>query len=165
MLSDLFLNTPRVEVLRSTLISGTLKMIVILVFMCFSEANIILCNSRLPCFQRNFITVNNMELLFDLSRSYAAQAMQQFLVLIRSTTVLGNQYGYNFKSLGDNFYESNSVSKKNLPINVYWHLEILIILECLTADSMWGWNSREIESWNGMSIGLRHAWLYTDISL
>ncbi|XP_076222912.1 intermembrane lipid transfer protein VPS13A isoform X2 [Nomia melanderi] len=51
---------------------------------------------RLPCFQRNFITVNNMELLFDLSRSYAAQAMQQFLVLIRSTTVLGNQYGISY---------------------------------------------------------------------
>lgn len=36
--------------------------------------------------------------------------MQQFHVLIRSTTVLGNQYGYNFKSPGDNFYESNMVS-------------------------------------------------------
>lgn len=33
--------------------------------------------------------------------------MQQFHVLIRSTTVLGNQYGYNFKSSRDNFYESN----------------------------------------------------------
>ncbi|XP_015437338.1 PREDICTED: vacuolar protein sorting-associated protein 13A-like [Dufourea novaeangliae] len=64
---------------------------------------------RLPCYQRNFITVNDTELLVDLLRSCEAQAMQQFQVLIRSTTVLGNQYGYNFKSPGENFYESNAL--------------------------------------------------------
>ncbi|XP_034193125.2 intermembrane lipid transfer protein VPS13A isoform X1 [Osmia lignaria lignaria] len=62
---------------------------------------------RLPCYQQNFITVENEELVLDLSRSYMTQIMQQFHVLIRSTTVLGNQCGYNFKSPGDNFYESN----------------------------------------------------------
>ncbi|XP_053983322.1 intermembrane lipid transfer protein VPS13C-like [Hylaeus volcanicus] len=64
---------------------------------------------RLPCYQRSFITVDNTELLSDLSRSYEAQTIQQFQVLIRSTTVLGNQYGYNFRSPGDNFYESNTL--------------------------------------------------------
>nr|XP_012154530.1 PREDICTED: vacuolar protein sorting-associated protein 13C isoform X3 [Megachile rotundata] len=62
---------------------------------------------RLPCYQKNFIVVENEELLLDLSRSYVTQTMQQFHVLIRSTTVLGNQCGYNFKSPGDNFYDSN----------------------------------------------------------
>lgn len=65
---------------------------------------------RLSCYQRNLITVDTDELLLDLSRSYIIQIMQQFHVLIRSTTVLGNQYGYNFKSLRDNFYESNMVN-------------------------------------------------------
>ncbi|XP_076243831.1 intermembrane lipid transfer protein VPS13A [Calliopsis andreniformis] len=64
---------------------------------------------RLPCYQKNFVTTDNMELLLNLSRFYIAQAMPQFHVLIRSTTVLGNQYGYNFKSPGDNFYESNTL--------------------------------------------------------
>lgn len=64
---------------------------------------------RLPCYQRNFVTIDSDELLLDLSRSYVAQTMQQFHVLIRSTTVLGNQCGYNFKSPGDYFYESNTL--------------------------------------------------------
>lgn len=65
---------------------------------------------RLSCYQRNLITIDTDELLLDLSRSYIIQIMQQFHVLIHSTTVLGNQYGYNFKSSRDNFYESNMVS-------------------------------------------------------
>ncbi|XP_017890538.1 vacuolar protein sorting-associated protein 13C-like [Ceratina calcarata] len=64
---------------------------------------------RLPCYQKNFVTIDSDELLLDLSRSYVAQTMQQFHVLIRSTTVLGNQCGYNFKSPGDYFYESNTL--------------------------------------------------------
>lgn len=64
---------------------------------------------RFPCYEKSFITVDNMELLSDISRSYETQTMQQFQVLIRSTTVLGNQYGYNFKSPGDSFYESNTL--------------------------------------------------------
>ena len=64
---------------------------------------------RLPYYERNFIAINTKEILFDLSRSYVAQTMQQFHVLIRSTTVLGNQCGYNFRSPGDNFYESNTL--------------------------------------------------------
>lgn len=36
--------------------------------------------------------------------------MQQFNVLILSVTVLGNPYGYNFKSPEESSYESNSVS-------------------------------------------------------
>ncbi|KOX79050.1 Vacuolar protein sorting-associated protein 13A [Melipona quadrifasciata] len=64
---------------------------------------------RLPYYQRNFITVDTDEILSDLSRSYVIQSMQQFHVLIRSTTVLGNQCGYNFRSPGDNFYDSNTL--------------------------------------------------------
>ncbi|KAK9294042.1 hypothetical protein QLX08_011233 [Tetragonisca angustula] len=64
---------------------------------------------RLPYYQRNFITADTNEILSDLSRSYVIQSMQQFHVLIRSTTVLGNQCGYNFRSPGDNFYDSNTL--------------------------------------------------------
>ncbi|CAL7940918.1 unnamed protein product [Xylocopa violacea] len=65
---------------------------------------------RLPCYERNFITIDSdEELMLDLSRSYMTQTMQQFHVLIRSTTVLGNHYGYNFKSPGDDFYDSNTL--------------------------------------------------------
>ncbi|XP_076670615.1 intermembrane lipid transfer protein VPS13A isoform X2 [Andrena cerasifolii] len=64
---------------------------------------------RLPCYQRSFITVDNTELLSNLSRSYVAQTMQQFYVLIRSTTVLENQYSYNFISPKECFYESDTL--------------------------------------------------------
>ncbi|CAK9828583.1 Intermembrane lipid transfer protein VPS13A [Anthophora retusa] len=64
---------------------------------------------RLPCYQKNFITIDNDEFLSDLSQCYVTQIMQQFHVLIRSATVLGNQCGYNFKSPGENFYESNTL--------------------------------------------------------
>ncbi|XP_076375159.1 intermembrane lipid transfer protein VPS13A isoform X2 [Megalopta genalis] len=91
---------------------------------------------RLPCYQKNFITVNNAELLFDLSRSYAAQAMQQFQVLIRSTTVLGNQYGYNFKSPGDNFYEANTLILCGDEIAEKLSHEIACQLGYATVDSI-----------------------------
>lgn len=39
-----------------------------------------------------------------------AQIMEQFHVLVRLVTVLGNQYGYNFKSPKNNCCEPDSVS-------------------------------------------------------
>lgn len=46
-----------------------------------------------------------------------AQIMEQFHVLVRLTTVLGNQYGYNFKSPGSSFYEPDLVSSKDCQKN------------------------------------------------
>ncbi|XP_025991463.1 vacuolar protein sorting-associated protein 13A isoform X2 [Solenopsis invicta] len=60
---------------------------------------------RLPDYRKSFMVVNNDRFLLDLSRVYVAQIMEQFHVLVRLTTVLGNQYGYNFKSPGSNFCE------------------------------------------------------------
>ncbi|XP_076634172.1 intermembrane lipid transfer protein VPS13A isoform X1 [Colletes latitarsis] len=91
---------------------------------------------RLPCYQRSFITVDNTELLLDLSRSYEAQIIQQFQVLIRSTTVLGNQYGYNFKSPGDNFYESNTLILCGDEIAEKLSHEVACQLGYATADTI-----------------------------
>ncbi|KAL6266414.1 hypothetical protein P5V15_003265 [Pogonomyrmex californicus] len=60
---------------------------------------------RLPGYRKSFIAVNSERFLSHLSRVYVAQIMEQFHVLVRLTTVLGNQYGYNFKSPGCNFYD------------------------------------------------------------
>ncbi|EFN86841.1 Vacuolar protein sorting-associated protein 13A [Harpegnathos saltator] len=60
---------------------------------------------RLPGYRRSFIVVDNKQFLSHLSRTYMAQIMEQFHVLVRLTTVLGNQYGYNFKLPGGGFYE------------------------------------------------------------
>ncbi|KAG5314184.1 VP13A protein, partial [Acromyrmex insinuator] len=60
---------------------------------------------RLPDYRKSFMTVDNKWFLSHLSRIYMAQIMEQFHVLVRLTTVLGNQYGYNFKSPGSNFCE------------------------------------------------------------
>lgn len=65
---------------------------------------------RLPSYRKNFITVNNEEFFSRLSQTYVAQIMEQFHVLVRLTTVLGNQYSYNFKSPGSSFYEPDLVS-------------------------------------------------------
>ncbi|XP_078045899.1 intermembrane lipid transfer protein VPS13A isoform X2 [Augochlora pura] len=91
---------------------------------------------KFPSYQRNFITVNIAELLGDLSRSYAALAMQQFQVLIRSTTVLGNQYRYNFKSSGENFYEANTLMLSGDEIAEKLSHEIACQLGYATADSI-----------------------------
>lgn len=50
--------------------------------------------------------------------------MEQFHVLVRLTTVLGNQYGYNFKSPGSNFSEPDSVSIQMDEI-VFLHVSLL----------------------------------------
>lgn len=47
-----------------------------------------------------------------LLRTYVALIMEQFHVLVRLTTVLGNQYSYNFKLSGSSVCESNLVSKR-----------------------------------------------------
>nr|XP_012219129.1 PREDICTED: vacuolar protein sorting-associated protein 13A-like isoform X1 [Linepithema humile] len=60
---------------------------------------------RLPSYRKNFITANNEEFFSRLSQTYVAQIMEQVHVLVRLTTVLGNQYGYNFKSPGSSFCE------------------------------------------------------------
>ncbi|XP_072752571.1 intermembrane lipid transfer protein VPS13A [Anoplolepis gracilipes] len=64
---------------------------------------------RLPSYQRSFIVVNKEQFFSRLLRTYVAQIMEQFHVLVRLTTVLGNQYGYNFKSPGSNFCEPDSL--------------------------------------------------------
>lgn len=71
---------------------------------------------RLPDYQKSFMTVNSERFLSHLSRVYVAQIMEQFHVLVRLTTVLGNQYGYNFKSPGSNFCEPDLVSKQKCEI-------------------------------------------------
>lgn len=68
------------------------------------------CSFRLPDYRKSFIAMNNERFLSHLSRVYVAQIMEQFHVLVRLTTVLGNQYGYNFKSPGSNFCEPDLVS-------------------------------------------------------
>jgi len=67
---------------------------------------------RLPNYRKSFIAVDSERFLSHLSRVYVAQFMEQFHVLVRLTTVLGNQYGYNFKSLGSNFCEPDLVSEQ-----------------------------------------------------
>lgn len=66
---------------------------------------------RLPDYQKSFIAVNSKRFLSHLSHVYVAQIMEQFHVLVRLTTVLGNQYGYNFMSSESNFCEPDLVSK------------------------------------------------------
>lgn len=123
---------------------------------------------RLPCYQKNFITLDNDELLLDVSRSYVAQTMQQFHVLIRSTTVLGNQCGYNFKSPGDTFYESNTVNlhwscyTRNSLVFFIW---MIVHKRLFAVNSVWGRHSRKIEPRGSMSIGLRYSRYYANISL
>ncbi|XP_011865236.1 PREDICTED: vacuolar protein sorting-associated protein 13A-like isoform X2 [Vollenhovia emeryi] len=60
---------------------------------------------RLPEYRKSFIAADSERFLPHLSRVYVAQIMEQFHVLVRLTTVLGNQYGYNFKSSGSSFCE------------------------------------------------------------
>lgn len=66
---------------------------------------------RLPDYRKSFVAMDSERFLSHLSRVYVAQIMEQFHVLVRLTTVLGNQYGYNFKSPGSNFCEPDLVSK------------------------------------------------------
>lgn len=73
---------------------------------------------RLPDYRKSFMVVNNDRFLLDLSRVYVAQIMEQFHVLVRLTTVLGNQYGYNFKSPGSNFCEPDLVSEQKHDIYI-----------------------------------------------
>lgn len=64
--------------------------------------------------------------LSHLSRVYVAQIMEQFHVLVRLTTVLGNQYGYNFKSPGSNFYEPDLVSNRKRHTSRMIYLSFLL---------------------------------------
>lgn len=73
----------------------------------------ILLPFRLPSYQKSFVVINKEQFFSRLLRTYVAQIMEQFHVLVRLVTVLGNQYGYNFKSPGSNFCEPDSVSVKH----------------------------------------------------
>ncbi|KAG7205210.1 hypothetical protein KM043_018296 [Ampulex compressa] len=64
---------------------------------------------RLPFYKKASIVTDNKQFFINLFRTYAVQIIQQFQVLVRSTIVLGNQYGYNFKLLGDTFYEPDTL--------------------------------------------------------
>lgn len=66
----------------------------------------------MPAYRRSFIVVDNKQFLSHLSRIYMAQIMEQFHVLVRLTTVLGNQYGYNFKLPSGGFYDPDLVCSK-----------------------------------------------------
>lgn len=56
--------------------------------------------------------MDNRQFLSHISQTYIAQMMEQFHVLIRLTTIVGNQYGYNFKSSRSSFSEPDLVSVK-----------------------------------------------------
>lgn len=64
---------------------------------------------RFPCHEKYFTATSIKQLILDVSRNYMIQFTQQFQVLVHSVTVLGNQYGYNFKYPDNNFYDPNSI--------------------------------------------------------
>ncbi|KAK2588797.1 hypothetical protein KPH14_001672 [Odynerus spinipes] len=64
---------------------------------------------RFPCHEKYFATTSIKQLLLEVSRNYMVQFTQQFQVLIHSVTVLGNQYGYNFKSPNNSLYDPDSI--------------------------------------------------------
>ncbi|XP_043273461.1 vacuolar protein sorting-associated protein 13A-like isoform X2 [Venturia canescens] len=64
---------------------------------------------RLPYFEKSGVTIDNTELLLELWQNYKAEMKHQYNVLVLSMTVLGNPYGYNFKSPGDRFYDTDTV--------------------------------------------------------
>lgn len=82
-------------------------------------------HNRFPYYEKYFTTTGIKQLIFEVSRNYTVQFTQQFQVLIHSITVLGNQYGYNFKSLNNNFYDPDSVSKhKILLMFLYYYYQL-----------------------------------------
>ncbi|KAK0164246.1 hypothetical protein PV328_002894 [Microctonus aethiopoides] len=64
---------------------------------------------KLPHYEKIDTTIDNEEWLLDAWKNYKAELRHQFNVLIRSMTVLGNPYSYNFKSPGDNFYDTEGL--------------------------------------------------------
>lgn len=71
---------------------------------------IIYLSCRLPAYETDFQKLNSRQCISNIWHYYTGKIMQQFNVLILSVTVLGNPYGYNFKSPEESSYESNSVS-------------------------------------------------------
>lgn len=64
---------------------------------------------RLPAYETDFQKLNSRQCISNIWHYYTGKIMQQFNVLILSVTVLGNPYGYNFKSPEESSYESNSI--------------------------------------------------------
>jgi len=54
-----------------------------------------------------------------------AQLIEQFHVSVRLITILGNQYGYNFKSPGSSFCEPDLVSSELSRTDLF--LEIVLV--------------------------------------
>lgn len=65
---------------------------------------------RLPHYEKIDATINSEEWLIDAWKNFKDELRHQFNVLILSMTVLGNPYSYNFKSPGDSFYDTDTVS-------------------------------------------------------
>lgn len=86
------------------------------------------------------------------------QIMQQFHVLIRSITVLGNQCGYNFKSPGDNFYESNMV--RFTDTFLHFIRSITRTTNIFAADFVRRRNCRKTESRNNIPAGVQYTRYY-----
>ncbi|XP_047356214.1 vacuolar protein sorting-associated protein 13C-like isoform X2 [Vespa velutina] len=90
---------------------------------------------KFPYYEKYFTTTNIKQLLLEISRNYMVQFTQQFQVLIHSITVLGNQYGYNFKSL-NNFYDPNSILICGEEIPEKLSHDIACLLGHATADTI-----------------------------
>ncbi|XP_020288636.1 vacuolar protein sorting-associated protein 13A-like isoform X2 [Pseudomyrmex gracilis] len=91
---------------------------------------------RLPGYQKSFIIVNNEQFFMRLLRTYVALIMEQFHVLVRLTTVLGNQYGYNFKLLESSFCESDLLLLYGDEIAEKLAYDVACKLGYVTPDSM-----------------------------
>ncbi|XP_015594990.1 vacuolar protein sorting-associated protein 13A isoform X2 [Cephus cinctus] len=64
---------------------------------------------RIPHYEKIYITVDIDQFLKNTWESYIGKVTQQFNVLILSSTVLGNPYGYNFKIAADSICESDLI--------------------------------------------------------
>ncbi|XP_033208533.1 vacuolar protein sorting-associated protein 13C-like [Belonocnema kinseyi] len=64
---------------------------------------------RLPAYETDCLKINNRQCFSNIWHYYTGKILQQFNVLILSVTVLGNPYGYNFKSPEESTYESDSI--------------------------------------------------------
>ncbi|XP_014604811.1 PREDICTED: vacuolar protein sorting-associated protein 13C-like [Polistes canadensis] len=91
---------------------------------------------KFPCYEKYFTTTSIKHLLLEISRNYTVQFMQQYQVLIHSITVLGNQYGYNFRSPNSNFYDPDSILICGEEISVKLSHDIACLLGHATADSV-----------------------------
>jgi len=124
---------------------------------------------RLPDYRKSFMTVDNKWFFSHLSRIYMAQIMEQFHVLVRLTTVLGNQYGYNFKSPGSNFCEPDLVSNQKHDIcrkrmvHLSFLLKTTLIWNEFIAINVWGRVCGEAGTRGRMRARICYARWYTSL--